>query len=483
MKLFDKIPTNFFSLLTRKYRSIYAFALLTLYDALKTYKTKIKRSDYVSMLKNRGSELLNLFDINEDRSEDGDETKDETPNIDDNLLNQKVNYIIRKLVQTGWIQIEKESKTNTYYIYLPSYTVYSLELIKNICSDVTSYIPLVHQTYSELKLENEKEDDFMFRTLLNALKNAESLELNVSMLHHSICVYSHRLTNILSPNDILAEHFNEYAEEISDNFYHPMKTYDSFGLYSLPIINILKGWLNSERILYKLAEQARLEPEYVELSVNERIKKITKIINSIIDIFSELYDDFSDIDEENSNYIESVQKKVRYLSNNDRTIKGKVEMILLTIARKLYENDGDVDKSATIKKASDTIELRRSALITETSLTMPIHRTGYAETELMCLEEPITPDADSLNQYLDKEVNEFGQAAVNKFIIDRLNGKDEIDTETIDIKNLEDLTLLILGIINSQFDDSIINKERFENAIVKNGSFELPKYKLTRKDK
>ena len=78
MKLFDKIPTNFFSLLTRKYRSIYAFALLTLYDALKTYKTKIKRSDYVSMLKNRGSELLNLFDINEDRSEDGDETKDET---------------------------------------------------------------------------------------------------------------------------------------------------------------------------------------------------------------------------------------------------------------------------------------------------------------------------------------------------------------------------------------------------------------------
>ena len=69
MKLFDKIPTNFFSLLTRKYRSIYAFALLTLYDALKTYKTKIKRSDYVSMLKNRGSELLNLFDINEDRSE------------------------------------------------------------------------------------------------------------------------------------------------------------------------------------------------------------------------------------------------------------------------------------------------------------------------------------------------------------------------------------------------------------------------------
>ena len=98
-------------------------------------------------------------------------------------------------------------------------------------------------------------------------------------------------------------------------------------------------------------------------------------------------------------------------------------------------------------------------------------------------EEPITPDADSLNQYLDKEVNEFGQAAVNKFIIDRLNGKDEIDTETIDIKNLEDLTLLILGIINSQFDDSIINKERFENVIVKNGSFELPKYKLTRKDK
>ncbi|MCQ3034983.1 MAG: DUF5716 family protein [Bacilli bacterium] len=483
MKLFDRIPTNFFSLLSRKYRSVYAFALLTLYDALKTYKIRIKRSDYVMMLKNRGSELLNLFDINEDKSEDGDNVKDETPNIDDNLLNQKVNYIIRKLAQTGWIEIEKEQKTNTFYIYLPSYTVYSLELIKNICSDTSSYVPLVHQTYSELKLEDEKEDDFMFRTLLNTLKNAESLELNVSMLHHSICVYNHRLTNILSPNDILSEHFNDYASEVSDNIYHPMKTYDSFGLYALPIVNILKKWLYSERVLYKLADQARLEPEYVELSVEERIKRITKILNRVIDIFNELHDDFSDIDNENSNYIESVQKKVRYLSNNDRTVKGKVEVILLTMARELYENDGDVDKCPTIAKGAETIQMQRSGLISESSLTMPIRRGTYEETELMGLEDPVSPEENALNAYLDKEVNEFGQAAVNKFMLESFGNNKEIDTETIDIKNMEQLTLLILGIINSQFDDSIINKERFENINVRNGSFELPKYKLTRKDK
>ena len=118
MKLFDRIPSNYFSLLTKKYRTVYVFALLTLYDALKIYKVRIKRSDYVTMLKNRGVKLLNLLDIKEDENEDEDFCKDENLNVDDNLLNLKINYILRKLVQTGWIYIEKEQKTNIFYVFL-----------------------------------------------------------------------------------------------------------------------------------------------------------------------------------------------------------------------------------------------------------------------------------------------------------------------------------------------------------------------------
>ena len=52
-----------------------------------------------------------------------------------------------------------------------------------------------------------------------------------------------------------------------------------------------------------------------------------------------------------------------------------------------------------------------------------------------------------------------------------------------------DLRSQKIDIIDKTYDEAvnykiaIINKERFENINVRNGSFELPKYKLTRKDK
>ncbi|MEI3532016.1 MAG: hypothetical protein V8Q90_00005, partial [Bacilli bacterium] len=63
-----------------------------------------------------------------------------------------------------------------------------IELLNSLSSDVSFYLPLVHQTYSELKLEDEKEDEFMFRAVLNADKCSGFCQINVILLHHSICI-------------------------------------------------------------------------------------------------------------------------------------------------------------------------------------------------------------------------------------------------------------------------------------------------------
>ena len=60
-RLFDKIPEELFAPLSRKYKTIYAFALVSLYHMLKLYKTDIKRVDYANLLKSQGSELMALF--------------------------------------------------------------------------------------------------------------------------------------------------------------------------------------------------------------------------------------------------------------------------------------------------------------------------------------------------------------------------------------------------------------------------------------
>ena len=66
MNLFNKIPDNFFSILSSKNKNIYGLALVTFYDALEMYHSKIRKSDYLDLLKYRGANEINSLIIEDD---------------------------------------------------------------------------------------------------------------------------------------------------------------------------------------------------------------------------------------------------------------------------------------------------------------------------------------------------------------------------------------------------------------------------------
>ena len=72
-RLFDKIPEELFAPLSRKYKTVYAFSLITLYHLLRNQKTDVKRSDFAISLKSQGEERMQLFSIETDRLDDKDE--------------------------------------------------------------------------------------------------------------------------------------------------------------------------------------------------------------------------------------------------------------------------------------------------------------------------------------------------------------------------------------------------------------------------
>ena len=61
MNLFEKIPDNFFSILSSKNKNIYGIALVTLYEALIMYRNRIRKNDYIDLLKSRGEKEVSLF--------------------------------------------------------------------------------------------------------------------------------------------------------------------------------------------------------------------------------------------------------------------------------------------------------------------------------------------------------------------------------------------------------------------------------------
>jgi hypothetical protein len=486
LNLFDKLPENFFSVLARKYKAVYSYALLTLFETLKTYKTKIKKTDYLNALRAHGEDIMNLFDVDLDKLDDKPDEEEIPFSVDESVLAGKTNYIFRKLCATGWIDVERDLQTNVDYLYLPSYAIRMLELISELSSDTALYIPLVHQTYSELSLEDEKEDDYMFRSLASARKNADDLELNVTLLHHSICVFGHNLSSVFDPNEVLRQHFDIFKNEVGDKVYHPMKTYDSLGLYSLPVINILKKWQRDNRLMAKLVSQAKYDPSYMKMKASDIHEAVNRMLQETIDVFSRLDSAFEDIDRANAKYTQAVQKKVNFLSASDKTIKGKLDTIILQIAKGLESaptnSDAAIDTLDIVEKASDTISVYHQGFVNPDCLTMPFKRNGKEEMEPLPLEDQYEGDDDLLNAFLENEVNMFSAEAVENFMLQSFGDKKTIETKDFNLPDMDHLVLLILGTVRAEFGDMFYTIEKIGQQTT-NGSFALPNYRFTRKGK
>lgn len=481
--LFDRLPDGFFSPLSRKYKAVYAYALITLYHCLKLYKSKITRGVYMDMLRAHGQDIMSLFNIRSDRDddrEDGEDVQVKDPESED-----KFAYVVRKLQNCGWFQTEKDYKTGAEYIFLPAFSIKMLELLNDLTSRDSSYIPLVHQTYSELALEDEKEDDFMFRSLANASHNTDQLELAVTLLHHSIVVYNHRLTGVSSPNEALHQHFDDFKTEIGDPIYHPMKTYDSFGLYSRPTVAILRRWLRDERLVSKMANQARSDPSYLGYTQAQATDLVISLLNKVIDVFQRINKSFDDIDRVNSDYTEAVQKKVNYLSGADKSIKGKLEKVVSALAEEMRKHpNADAENSELVRQAEETVSFCRFGILESTSFTMPFRRESRPDEDPLALQDDfaLSGGDDLMADFLDREVSQYSEEAIEKFMRAAFAGRKEITTEDIPLNSIDDLILLILGIVRAEFDTSFFTIRKEKESVIHCG-YKMPLYTLTRKEK
>lgn len=493
--LFDRIPNNLFAPLSGKYRSLYSFCLISLYHLVRSRKQDIKKSDYSDLLKSQSEEIIKLLsykseekkDTNDDNnssilnalSGDFEDSKigEEIEEIED--FNDKINSIIKTLSNCGWYIINRNIKERSEKIYIPAYSFKILKLFTELTIDSVSYLPIVHQTYAELKMEDEKEDDYMYRALMNAKANAETIDMSVMLLRQQIKVFGSKLEDVFDPNQVLKQHFDEYRVDISDKYYHPMKTFDSLGLYAQPTINILSSWLTSERKLTKIILNAKTEPINKDKSESQITKEIFKIIQDIIDIFSQLQKDFNDIDSANANYTEAVQKKVNYLSSSDKTIKGKIDKIILTMANEIRDNLAlDYEKMPTLLAARDCINIQRVGFLDGDSVTLPIKRTVYEDGEPLPMEEDLSSDDFSfMNDKLSADLNRFSDSAILDFIENLLHNKKSVTNKDIEEMNSDNLVLMILTIIKANLETIPFTADKLKERI-EHGNYYMPLYEF-----
>jgi uncharacterized protein YutD len=105
MELFKQVPSNFFSVLASPNKEIYFQALLTLYQAFQT-DWSISKNELVIFLIDQLDDLMMSYDFNEI----------EEVEMTERTSSGYAYLVLRKLKDTGWIEIEMGSSDFNEYI-------------------------------------------------------------------------------------------------------------------------------------------------------------------------------------------------------------------------------------------------------------------------------------------------------------------------------------------------------------------------------
>lgn len=478
MRLFDTVPDNFFSILSSKNKEIYALALNVLFQSLETEEMSIKKQDFLRVLKETATDIIMGLDLESEGAEDDALTNPTLPS--------RAAFILRRLEETGWIDIQMNNETFEEYIVLPTYSITILNALKELTKESDAmYNSLVHSTYSELRLEDDEPDDLMYVTLLRAFDNTKKLRIELVTLGHQIKIYQHKLANLFSTNDVLHNHFDDYKVKISDKLYHPLKTFDSVTRFKRPIINILQKWLKDEKIRATLINQSLLwlkERDYAKAE-EDLISKI----NYIQDMYEQLTTMINEIDESHSEYTKSSASKIIYFNNNDKTIKGHLETIFKAYAKanaSAMKGQGSKDLRYILTEMQNAMMFHEQGYIDSNSVTLPIIRQYREIGEPLPIVNNFEEAGDLIMQnFLDQTRNSFTDARVLEFMETAFGSDNEIKADEIPLPDYDAFILLILATLKKNDDNCFYDVDISEEGYVHSQGYILPKLTFRRKEK
>lgn len=247
MPLFDIVPPELFSLLSSSNRSIYTEALDVLYDAFRE-NLKIPKSKYFSMLRSRLENALAESAFDEDGI-DSEEAQD---------LSGRARFLIRKLREKGWIDLEHGSDFEEYII-LPDYSIRLLELFRSLTTPATSSgFSYVYETYSTLRMADEETEGGAYERMMalyGAYDKTLALVKLLKTVYHNINRFCQQQLDMSNINDVLAAHFNDFLQRIVEAYIRPLKIKDSVPKYKVPILQILDSWIEDEHVLLAMSNK------------------------------------------------------------------------------------------------------------------------------------------------------------------------------------------------------------------------------------
>jgi hypothetical protein len=458
--MFETLPSNFFNLLVAKNRDLYVTALFAVRKAIRQ-DLYLTREDLARRIAISMEEEIKNANI------DDDDGKFESEDL--NSVNSKALYIIRKLRDYGWINIDFNAKNSfEEYIAVPAYSTQAINFLYSLTDEADQeYNSLVYSTYAALKMADTDNNDF-YDALVTAYKNTDRLNESLANLYYGIRSIEQRISENIEINDVISIHFNEYLSKLHDHYYHPYKTFDSVERFRSPILKMIKKWRNDNSIRRKLIEVAR--SKFPNKKGDALYEGITNMYDFIYQTYEEIEEKMELIDNKINEYTSSTIDKMKHLVSMDESYKGKITFLIKTI----IDNKEHADEIVDMFMDNTILQVQEYASKEGLYTKREIQISPELSIVEIVTEEKVGEDVDEI---FGKIIQGYNTNKINEFILSRAYGRNEITISELNINNDEDFILSILAMLRGderelpfkvEFDDGYL---RVRNYLVPNIKF------------
>lgn len=459
MSLFERIPDRFFSILTSTKKELYVEALFVLRQAFKT-ELVIRREDLVAML----VDSLETGMLNADFSEEEEEIGMVSGSGES--LSGKAHLLIRKLRDTGWLELEYERGSFEENITIPDYAIEVINLLYELSSDrVREYNSYVYATYAALKNSAENHE-YLYQALAAAYQNTARLVDELKLLFNNIKRYYQRIGDSMDVNALLYEHFDRYKEQIVDMVYYPLKTIDSVPRFKYAILSTLNAWLLDERILEDIVDQG--VSRHVFSSEEEGREEALRMIGYVADTYDNIEGMIADIDRKHVEYTNASIDRIRYQMNADRSVKGKLAAVL-----------GHSQEKPVMQGMQEALEAYRHSYMDIQSLYSRVKRTAKTEGKPLALEEK-EESASLVESFLQDVRRQYSDRKIDAYMEELFGDREVAATEDAVMEQPEHFILFLLGTLRG-CERTAPYRVEFQEGNTDRQGYSLPRVRFIRK--